>query len=215
MGDIKDIIYNHINEGLEKNGNRSNKRTDKLHNDLLNIIKDNVDNFDDTYNVFFEKSIKDMYGGKFKIDIVIEDKDGNIKACILVKAFISSVGKNKYNYANTTVGEIARIRGMNGRESVKIWFISLLANEIPIYKKDGTLRGMEKTENSYIDFNKLNKSFRFIFSENNIDNTFHSTIKYDLLNINYSSKRLFRKSLNKENISITENKLVLDARKIL
>lgn len=202
---LNKIIYDHISDGLTENGNRSSERTDKLHNGILNYIKNIIPNFDDKYNVFHEKPILCTYGNKFKIDILIEDKKGNIVCCILLKAFISSVQKNRANNANTTQGEIFRIKGVPGRENVKVWFISFISNETPSYKNDGTLRTMEKVETSYVDLSKLE----------NRPNIYHSTIKYDLQNVIYSTKIDFKNTLLIENIkNITENTLIENAKRI-
>jgi hypothetical protein len=203
---LNQIIYSHIKDGLTKNGNRGAQRTDKLHHGIISIIKRNVKDFDKKYNVFHEKSIKCSYGNKFKIDILIEDKNGNIVSCILIKAFISSVQKNRANNANTTQGEIFRIKKIDGREHIKVWFITLISNKIPNYTNTGVLRNMENVETSYIDLSKIKSE----------DNVYHSTITYDLENIDYSTKDTFRNTLNKDNIkNITENTLINNANRIL
>lgn len=203
---LNKIIYEHLYDGLTENGNRSVRRTDKIHNGILSYIKKIVPNFHKNYNVLYENSISCAYGNKFKIDILILDKQNNIVCCILLKAFISSVQKNRANNANTTQGEIFRIKGVTGRENVKVWFISLIANETPSYKNDGTLRCMERVETSYVDFSKLE----------NKTNIYHSTIKYDLLNVSYQTKNDFRNTLLLKNIkNITETTLIENAKRIL
>jgi hypothetical protein len=203
---LNQIIYSHIKDGLTKNGNRGAGRTDKLHHGIISIIRKNVKDFDKKYNVFHEKSIACSYGNKFKIDILIEDKNGNIVSCILIKAFISSVQKNRANNANTTQGEIFRIKKIDGRENIKVWFITLISNKIPNYTNTGVLRNMENVKTSYIDLSKIP-------SEKNI---YHSTITYDLENIDYSTKDTFRNTLNESNVkNITENTLIDNAKRIL
>jgi hypothetical protein len=203
---LNKIIYSHINDGLTGNGNRSSKRTDKLHNGILECIKNELPDFDKKYNVFHEKAIKCAWGNKFKIDILIEDKVGNIVCCILLKAYISSVQKNRANIAGNSYQEFFRIKGIPGRKNVKVWFITLIANETPSYKNDGTLRNMERTETSYVPLNKIDKR----------KNVFYSTIKYDLMNIDYSTKDTFKNTLNENNIkNITENTLINNAKRIL
>jgi hypothetical protein len=203
---LNQIIYSHIKDGLTKNGNRGAGRTDKLHHGIISIIRKNVKDFDKKYNVFHEKSIACSYGNKFKIDILIEDKNGNIVSCILIKAFISSVQKNRANNANTTQGEIFRIKKIDGRENIKVWFITLISNKIPNYTNTGVLRNMENVKTSYIDLSKIP-------SEKNI---YHSTITYDLENIDYSTKDTFRNTLNEGNVkNITENTLIDNAKRIL
>jgi len=202
---LSKIIYEHLHDGLTKNGNRSTGRTNKLHDGILSYIKEIVPNFNKNYNVFYEESIRCAYGNNFKIDILIKDKQGNIVCCILLKAFISSVQKNRANIANTTHGEIFRIKGVFGRENVKVWFITLISNETPVYKNDGTLRSMERIETSYVDLSILE----------NRPNIYHSTITYDLLNVSYHTKEHFRNTLSIKNIkNITEKTLIENAKKI-
>lgn len=202
---LNQIIYYHINDGLTKNGNRGTGRTNRLHTGILSIIKRNIIDFDKKYNVFYEKSITCAYGNKFKIDILIEDKQGNIFACILLKAFISSIQKNRANNANTTHGEIFRITAVPGRKNVKVWFISLIANSTPSYTALGSLRNMENVKTSYVDLSKLK-------SQKNI---YHSTIKYDLKNVDYLTKDSFKDTLVIDNITnITENTLIDNAKRI-
>jgi hypothetical protein len=146
------------------------------------------------------------YGNKFKIDILIEDKEGNIIVCILLKAFISSIQKNRANNANTTQGEIFRIKAVADRENVKVWFITFISNSTPSYTHMGVLRNMENIKTSYVDLSKFK-------SQKNI---YHSTITYDLKNINYSTKDTFKDTLDIANISnIIENTLINDAKRIL
>ena len=42
---LNQIIYSHINDGLTGNGNRSSKRTDKLHHGILECIKNELPDF--------------------------------------------------------------------------------------------------------------------------------------------------------------------------
>ncbi len=189
---LKQIIYNHIHVGLTTNGNRGTSRTTQLHEGIFNIIKQYIKNFDDKYIVEYEVPIECTYGNKFKIDVVIKDKVKNqIVVCILLKAFISSVQKNRANGANTTRGEIFRIKGVPNRSNVKIWFITLLANTIANYRNDGRLRNMENSKKAYVDMAAIE-------TENNV---FHSTIFYNLNQIDYTTKETFKNTLLETNIS--------------
>lgn len=188
---LRQIIYNHIYVGLTENGNRSSGRTTQLHEGIFNIIKQHIKNFDDKYLVDYEVPIECSYGNKFKIDVVIRDKFTNeILICILLKAFISSIQKNRANCANTTRGEIFRIKGLPNRNDMKIWFISLLANTIPNYRNDGTLRNMENSKTAYVDMTSIETE----------SNVFHSTIFYDLKEIDYTTKTTFRNTILQNNI---------------
>ena len=205
MISLHEIIYNHLYDGLAKNGNRTTGRTKRLHNSILELIKSQIPNFDNRYTVFHEENIPCAYGNDFKIDILIKDKDEKIVCCILLKAFISSVQKNRANNANTTIGEIFRIKGVHGREDMKVWFISLMANNIPNYKSDGKLRSMEKFESSHVDLTKIHTK----------ENVYHSTIRYDIDDIDYSTKLNFKDTLKLENIkNINENILFEVSKKV-
>lgn len=205
MKKLNEIIYDHLHDGLNKNGSRTSGRTKRLHKSILELIKSQFPNFDDNYIVDYEESILCAFGNNFKIDILIKDKNKKIVCCILLKAFISSVQKNRANNANTTIGEIFRIKGISGREDIKVWFITLMASKIPNYKSDGSLRNMENFESCFVDLNKIDIK----------QNIYHSVIKYDLEDIDYSTKTTFRTTLKLKNIkNINETVLFENAKKI-
>ena len=85
----------------------------------------------------------DAFGGTFDIDIAGFDADGNLVVCILAKAMNSNVNKNIKNYANTTIGEAARIAFAPDVKLEKILFVSVLPRVAPRFKKDGTVGGFD------------------------------------------------------------------------
>lgn len=123
---------------------RSSKRTDELHKALLNeILNQNPDLAE--YIWEFEYQLKeDAFGGTFDIDIVGFDADGDIRVAILAKAINSNVNKNIKNYANTTIGEAARLYYAPGCNSIeKILFISVFPRIAPRFNKAGKVTGFD------------------------------------------------------------------------
>lgn len=121
---------------------RSPKRTDNLHKVLLDEILNNNNAWAE-YDWKFEYKLPiDGFGGTFDIDIA-GFEDGILKVAILAKAINSNVNKNIKNYANTTIGEAARIYYAPGVELEKIIFISVLPRIAPRFKKTGEVAGFD------------------------------------------------------------------------
>ena len=123
---------------------RSSKRTDELHKALLNeILNQNPDLAE--YDWKFEYQLKeDAFGGTFDIDIVGFDADGDMRVAILAKAINSNVNKNIKNYANTTIGEAARLYYAPGYNSIeKILFVSVLPRLAPRFNTAGDVVGFD------------------------------------------------------------------------
>ena len=122
---------------------RSSKRTDDLHDVLLNEILVKNPQWQGMDWRFEYKLPLDAFGGTFDIDIAGFDLDGKLKVCILAKAMNSNVNKNIKNYANTTIGEAARLAYAPNVELEKILFVSVLPRIAPRFKKDGTVSGFD------------------------------------------------------------------------
>ena len=128
---------------------RSSKRTDDLHEVLLREVLIQNPQWSCTGGLkgldwkFEYKLPVDAFGGTFDIDIAGFDVDGNLKVCILAKAMNSNVNKNIKNYANTTIGEAARLAFAPNINLEKILFVSVLPRVAPRFKKDGTVGGFD------------------------------------------------------------------------
>ena len=122
---------------------RSSKRTDDLHDVLLNEILAKNPQWKQLDWKFEYKLPLDAFGGTFDIDIAGFNSDGELKVCILAKAMNSNVNKNIKNYANTTIGEAARLAYAPNVELEKILFVSVLPRVAPRFKKDGTVSGFD------------------------------------------------------------------------
>ena len=128
---------------------RSSKRTDDLHEVLLREVLIQNPQWSCTGGLkgldwkFEYKLPVDAFGGTFDIDIAGFDIEGNLKVCILAKAMNSNVNKNIKNYANTTIGEAARLAYAPDIELEKILFVSVLPRVAPRFKKDGTVGGFD------------------------------------------------------------------------
>ena len=123
---------------------RSSKRTDDLHKALLDeILNANPDLAEYTWKFEYQLQ-EDAFGGTFDIDIAGFDDDGEIRVAILAKAINSNVNKNIKNYANTTIGEAARLYYAPGCNSIeKILFVSVLPRIAPRFNTAGDVAGFD------------------------------------------------------------------------
>ena len=127
----------------DPNYNRSSKRTDDLHDVLKREIIEKNPQWKDLKWKFEYKLPVDAFGGTFDIDIAGFKNSGELKVCILAKAMNSNVNKNIKNYANTTIGEAARLAFAPNINLEKILFVSVLPRVAPRFKKDGTVGGFD------------------------------------------------------------------------
>ncbi len=126
---------------------RSKSRTKRLHAALLDEVL-NVNLAWAEYDWKFEhKLLVDGYGGTFDLDIAGFD-DGELKIVILAKAINSSFSKNIKNYANTSVGEAARVIYSPNVNVDRLLFISIAPRVAPRFKKSGVVGGFDKVLSS-------------------------------------------------------------------
>ena len=133
---------------------RSSKRTDELHKVLLDEVL-NANPLWADYDWKFEYQLPvDGFGGTFDIDIAAFDSEGHLTVAILAKAINSNVNKNIKNYANTSIGEAARLwfapNPVDGETIVgdccaleKILFVSVLPRVAPRFKTTGEIAGFD------------------------------------------------------------------------
>ena len=121
---------------------RSSKRTDELHKVLLDeVLNSNPDWAE--YDWQFEYQLPvDGFGGTFDIDIA-GFLNGELKVAVLAKAINSNVNKNIKNYANTTIGEAARIFYAPDAELEKVLFVSVLPRVAPRFNNQGNITGFD------------------------------------------------------------------------
>ena len=122
---------------------RSSARTQILHQVLLEEVLVAHPEWKDLDWRFEYKLPTDAFGGTFDIDIAGFKNCGELKVCILAKAMNSNVNKNIKNYANTTIGEAARLAFAPNINLEKILFVSVLPRVAPRFKKDGTVGGFD------------------------------------------------------------------------
>jgi len=121
---------------------RSNKRTNILHRVLLDDVL-NVNPTWAEYDWKFEYKLPvDGFGGTFDLDIA-GFVNGELKVAILAKAMNSNIAKNIKNYANTTIGEAARLMYAPDVDLEKVLFISILPRLAPRFKKSGEVEGFD------------------------------------------------------------------------
>ncbi len=122
---------------FHKNGNRSSKRTDELNSAFINSVVRPIFSEDKGYEIVTEHSISCAYGGKFKMDVVVYKGD-KIVAMFPLKAIERSYNKNKFNFANTIVGEAYRIWGHPGipdREKTFVAAVDWIPYKVPVGDK--------------------------------------------------------------------------------
>ena len=121
---------------------RSSKRTEFLHKVLLDEVLNANPEWAE-YDWEFEYQLPvDGFGGTFDVDIAGFSK-GELKVAILAKAINSNVNKNIKNYANTTIGEAARIMFAPNIEMEKVLFVSVLPRVAPRFNKAGDVKGFD------------------------------------------------------------------------
>lgn len=184
MCDLKKSINEVISFSAEKeNNNRSSKRTDILHLNLIKMIIESNDvkkyniiekskknkasiQFGE-YKVVFEDKIKDYYG-TFNVDAVLYRNDVIISV-YLFKFYEKSILKNTNNNSNTLFGEITRLTGgINYIENPhNIIFIDILPKKTYTVLKDSgkfvdelTYDGYEKIRNKKLKEHPLFKDIK-------------------------------------------------------
>ena len=122
---------------------RSSRRTDELHTVLLDEILRVYPSWK-RYDWHFEGKLeRDAFGGTFDIDIVAYDGP-DLKVAILAKAINSNINKNIKNYANTTIGEAARLVYAPGCHTLdKVLFVSILPRVAPRFNKHREVVGFD------------------------------------------------------------------------
>ncbi|AIX44017.1 hypothetical protein Syn7803C25_94 [Synechococcus phage ACG-2014f] len=122
--------------------NRSSKRTDDLNVALLNEFLNEYPEYAEL-EWKFEIPLPDAYGATFKVDAVGFEGD-TPKIVLLNKNANSNFAQNMKNYANTSVGEAARVLlGPIGEDVEKVFFITVHPNYSPFFKSDGSVSRIE------------------------------------------------------------------------
>jgi len=121
---------------------RSSRRTDELHKVVLDEVL-NANPAWAEYSWQYEYQLPvDGFGGTFDIDIA-GFVNGELKVAILVKALNSNINKNIKNYANTSVGEAARLMYARDILMEKVLFVSVLPRVAPRFDKSGKVQGYD------------------------------------------------------------------------
>lgn len=121
---------------------RSSKRTEIFHKTLLDEILNLITDWAE-YDWQFEYTLsEDGFGGTFDIDIA-GFCNGEMKVAILGKALNSNINKNIKNYANTSVGEAARLMFAPNLQLEKVLFVSVLPRVAPRFNNRGDVKGYD------------------------------------------------------------------------
>ena len=129
----------------EHGNNRSSAKTDLLHTSWENALKDSFGDYKDLFvgnfgltvekeNIGSKKTdrikqIVDIFGSKFKVDMLMTHND-NIHTVFLLKAPLTSINKNRYNSALNNFGEIDRFYGNIENQKIELVFVNFT---LPIF----------------------------------------------------------------------------------
>lgn len=178
---------------------RSSKRTDVLHEAVLDQFTKNYPDYS-KYEWKFEDRIKrDGYGGTFDIDIIGYVK-GKPKIAILCKCINSNYGKNSKNYANTTLGEAYRAVYAEGIKFDKIIFVNIYPTICPSFTNDGKVKSYDNIE-KYKSRTNVGRALLNLYGQ-----------KVEEVNVSYEIENLDKKKTKKDfdiinPINISEFKL--------
>ena len=168
---------------------RSPDRVKLIHTRLVQAIIKLASSFE--YDAVLEQPVPCSYGDVFNVDVVIFKKGTvEIKVLILVKALVSSVGKNKFNNANTSIGEHFRVKGRNEYDNVL--FITFCCRKTPIYNKGKLSKTWDKKP--VVDLSKATVGHDYF------DDAGFFTIWYDLDEIDYTTQQTFKDSISRDKI---------------
>ena len=156
---------------------RSSKRTDEFHKVLLDEVLNANPQWAE-YDWQYEYQLPvDGFGGTFDIDIA-GFVDGELKVAILGKALNSNINKNIKNYANTSVGEAARLMFAPDLNLEKVLFISVLPRIAPRFNKarkvlgyDDVLSAKERTKIDHVlraQYNGVVEAIDLFFDINDV-----------------------------------------------
>jgi len=154
---------------------RSSKRTKVFHkeNEVLNANSQWAE-----YDWKYEYQLPvDGFGGTFDIDIA-GFVNSQLKVAILGKALNSNINKNIKNYANTSVGEAARLMFAPDLNLEKVLFISVLPRIAPRFNKarkvlgyDDVLSAKERTKIDHVlraQYNGVVEAIDLFFDINDV-----------------------------------------------
>ena len=133
---------------------RSSARTKVLHQVILDEVLKAYPEWKKFTWVFEYKMRNDGFEGTFDIDIAgFSFPESNVEklltggktleVALLCKAINSNVNKNIKNYANTTIGEAARLMYAPSPPKTKVFFISYLPRVAPRFNTKGEVVGFD------------------------------------------------------------------------
>lgn len=124
----------------ETGNHKSSSKTDELHEKWEKIMYSSFGDYEDRYRDFFklqtEKAkscgttnkiadIQDMYGQKFNVDLLMRKGD-KVNAVFLLKAPLTSINKNRYNYIGNLMGEVCRFYGNEENLNTELVFVNFV-----------------------------------------------------------------------------------------
>lgn len=146
---FSNIIYNTLLKTYgEENGSRSSKRTDYLHQGFERLLRSRSATAA-ACTACHEETVTSG-DGKFKIDLLLEGKGGDVYA-FLLKLVGSSYNKNRKNYMNTVIGEVYRYLA-DSPEHRKVMHVNIIPRRLPRFNKDGEVAATERSKVNDLGF---------------------------------------------------------------
>ncbi len=167
---------------FKKNGNeRSSGKTNILHESFINLIKEEVI---DLKNLFFKvenngiriNDILDVHNRLFNVDAIIKSFENDF--VFLMKAPISSINKNKYNYNNGLIGEVFRFYGNENNINKKLVFINVVPNNT--FRKDNKTKKIVLENTNHLSLEHTLKMSKNLLNNNVIKNVSEVYIYYNV-----------------------------------
>lgn len=122
---------------------KSNAKTDELHEKWEKIIYSSFGDYEDRYRDFFQlhtekaklcgttnkiADIQDMYEQKFNVDLLMK-KGEAVNTVFLLKAPLTSINKNRYNYIGNLMGEVCRFYGNEENLNTELVFVNFIPKQ--------------------------------------------------------------------------------------
>lgn len=148
---------------------RSNEKLKILHAQIARDLLELLGNDYKVYALGFEAGKEHIITGRYVekvVDITIANAANKIVGGIAVKFVMSNYSQNSNNYFENMLGETANIRSNN----IPYFQILVIPDEIPYYKKDGTI-----SKSEHLSAHNVAKYLKL--SQDNPDMYFHTPNK--------------------------------------
>jgi hypothetical protein len=204
----------------ENGNNRSSGKTDYLHKSWEAILKNSFGDFNDIFDSNFQllvekekvgtnktsqiKEIIDIFGAKFKVDMLLS-RGNEPHTVFLLKAPLSSINKNRFNSVLNLFGEIQRFYGNPDNKKIELVFVNFTPKET--FTKNDKQKNYKKEIVQYLGLNQddsgVNKPKDKLILPNEIKNNVHEIHIEYVVNFGVDFSEIKNESSLKELIKST------------